>query len=154
MGYDKNKKYYIADDGSIYKVNEDGSFTKIGNISELKKHNSNKIKDWILINYNWLYCISLILLLVSSGLCILNQKYHDSELLATLSLCAGSVSIVVPWIFKQITRLVETLLLVSLIVSFITIITFSPEWLYSFQILIGFCSVFVYCVILTKQRIK
>lgn len=34
MGQIPNKKYHVSDDGNVFRVNEDGSFTEMGNIEE------------------------------------------------------------------------------------------------------------------------
>lgn len=34
MGQIPNKKYHVSDDGKVFRVNEDGSFTEMGNIEE------------------------------------------------------------------------------------------------------------------------
>lgn len=44
MGQLQNK-YHIADDGSVYKVNEDGSFTSMGNVEVLTKVRGCASKD-------------------------------------------------------------------------------------------------------------
>ncbi|MDE6278283.1 MAG: hypothetical protein K2M06_09290, partial [Muribaculaceae bacterium] len=40
MGHQPNK-YHISDDGTVYRINEDGSFTSVGNIEDIEKESSS-----------------------------------------------------------------------------------------------------------------
>lgn len=44
MGQQLNK-YHMTDDGKVYRVNEDGSFTSIGNVEDLEKKPSTQQVD-------------------------------------------------------------------------------------------------------------
>lgn len=45
MGQLNPNKYHIADDGKVYRVNEDGSFSSIGNVEDLEKRTSAPSTD-------------------------------------------------------------------------------------------------------------
>ena len=81
MGAPANK-YHIADDGTVYKINDDGSFTSMGNIEDIEnksntdannnnssipacsiKTSTNTDVVWWKRNYNWLWVVTLILFL-------------------------------------------------------------------------------------------
>lgn len=72
-------KYHISDDGKIYRVNDDGSFTLVGNVVDIeKKPSANPINNmlpnntlvmkacnfikvgWWKRNYNWLWVTTLV----------------------------------------------------------------------------------------------
>lgn len=73
-------KYHITEDGNIYRINDDSSFTYLGNIEDIAKLNSRKngangrpksrptptkLNSWIILGC-LLYIIALILLIISS----------------------------------------------------------------------------------------
>lgn len=79
MGQQPNK-YLISDDGKVYRVNRDGSFTQIGNVEDLEMKPTTSPVDkmppipnvtstdssaakvgWWKRNYNWLWSSTLIL---------------------------------------------------------------------------------------------
>lgn len=81
MGQQPNK-YHMTDDGKVYRVNEDGSFTSIGNVEDLDKKTSTPSSDkmppiptpnvkttsttevgWWKRNYNWLWVTTLVVFL-------------------------------------------------------------------------------------------
>ncbi len=160
------KKYHIADNGDIFKINEDGSFTLVSNIENIISHVENEnnslgsknyssndmtakplfkknrkglivgvvvnepkssldLRSWFSSNYNWLYMISMAMLIISGLLCIGYNCYGDSAVLGMLSLCVGITSIALPWIFKTIPTVWIILFFIALITLQITIIVFS-----------------------------
>lgn len=80
MGQQPNK-YHISDEGIIYRVNEDGSFTSVGNVEDIEKKPSSTSENkmpppiptpavktsgssevgWWIRNYNWLWLITLVI---------------------------------------------------------------------------------------------
>lgn len=79
MGQVQNK-YHISNDGEVYKVNEDGSFTSMGNIENLQNVSDNnyggntnkpqassldpkntKKSTWWKKNYNWLWVTNIVI---------------------------------------------------------------------------------------------
>lgn len=81
MGQVQNK-YHISNDGEVYKVNEDGSFTSMGNIENLQNVSDNnyggntnksqassldpkntKKSTWWKKNYNWLWVTNIVIFL-------------------------------------------------------------------------------------------
>ena len=52
-------KYHISDDGKIYKINDDGSFTLVGNIDDIETNNLVDRPN----NYLWLGIVSTLLCL-------------------------------------------------------------------------------------------
>lgn len=191
MGQEQ-KKYHIADNGDIFKLNEDGSFTFVSNIEQITSHSENNsnssdaknhsandssakplfkrnrkglitevvnnepklsldLRSWFSSNYNWLYMISLVMLIISGLLCIGYNCYGDSAVLGMLSLCFGITSIVLPWIFKTIPTVWIILIFIVLITSQITIIVFSYEWLYSSQIALAFASLLAFGIAYVKN---
>lgn len=191
MGQEQ-KKYHIADNGDVFKINEDGSFTLVGNIEYITSHIENEsnspdaknhlandtsakprfkknkkgliigvvnnepklsldLKSWFSSNYNWLYIISIVILIISALLCIGYNCYGDSAVLGMLSLCGGITSIVLPWIFKSISTVWIILLSIVLITSLITIILFSYEWLYTTQIALAFASFLAFGIAYAKN---
>lgn len=140
-----NNKYYISDNGDIFKINEDGSYTAIGNASQIDMNNSvakdisrqmlsDTTKSGLFSNYNWLYLLSLIMLIVSGTLCIYYDCYRDSAMFGMLSLCLSITAIVLTWVFKTISKICVVILFILMIAALITIIAFSYEWLYPTQI--------------------
>ena len=95
-------KYHITDEGKVFRINDDGSFTKVGNIEDIEtkpSDNESEIKtsvgkvqvdppkvSWWNRNYNWLWAITLFFLLGWFGDCIANhnnistQEWIDGEL--------------------------------------------------------------------------
>ena len=82
MGQQLNK-YHMTDDGKVYRVNEDGSFTSIGNVEDREKKPSTQQVDimlpippstpttssaaeigWWKRNYNWLWITTLVVLIL------------------------------------------------------------------------------------------
>lgn len=79
----KPNKYHISDDGIIYRINDDGSFTSVGNIDDIEKkqtvnttvkthpstsnrkksHNTENI-GWWKRNYNWFWFATLVVFIV------------------------------------------------------------------------------------------
>ena len=75
----KPNKYHISDEGIIYRINDDGSFTSVGNIDDIEKkqsvnttvktypstsnrkksHNTENI-GWWKRNYNWFWFATLV----------------------------------------------------------------------------------------------
>ncbi len=191
MGQEQ-KKYHIADNGDIFKINEDGSFTLVSNIehitshieyesnsSDAKNHSANDtsekplfkknrkgliigvvnnepklsldLRSWFNSNYNWLYMISIVMLIISGLLCIGYNCYGGSAVLGMLSLCVGITSIVLPWIFKTIPTVWVFLLFIALITSLIMIIVSSYEWLYTTQIALAFASLLAFGIAYAKS---
>ncbi len=68
MGQQPNK-YHISDDGKIYRVNDDGSFTSMGSVKDIDKSAPEKPSgadlpqkaNWWKRNYNWLWVTMLVL---------------------------------------------------------------------------------------------
>lgn len=58
MGQLSNNKYHITDDGKVYRINEDGSFSEIVDVTNLPSNQHNK--GWFYRHYNWLWLIGLI----------------------------------------------------------------------------------------------
>lgn len=191
MGQEQNK-YHIADNGDIFKINEDGSFTLVSNIEHITSHTENEsnssdaknhsandtsakplfkrnrtgliigvvnnepklsldLRSWIRSNYNWLYMISMAMLIISGLLCIGYNCYGDSAVLGMISVYVGITSIVLPWIFKTIPSIWIIFLFIALIASLIMIITFSYEWLYTTQIALAFASVLAFGIAYAKN---
>lgn len=160
MGQEQ-KKFHITDNGDIYKINEDGSFTSIGNASQVdtkitaenntRVHKPSNQKGWLMTNYNWLFLISLILLIISGMTCTTMECYGDSAMLGMLSMCAGATAIILPWIFKSITKIWVVLLFLLLATALITIIAFSEEWLYTIQIAFAFVSLLAFGIAYAKN---
>ncbi len=153
MGKEQNK-YHVTDNGDIFKVNEDGSFTAIGNVSQISAINaarpSAKTKGWLMSNYNWLYLISLAMFVVLGLFGIFCYSY--SPMLGMISLCAGVTAITLPWIFKSISKVWFVLLFLLLVAAIITIIVLSYEWLYTTQIALGFASLFALGIACAKKH--
>ena len=188
----EHKKYHIADNGDIFKINEDGSFTLVSNIENIKSYVENEsissdsmnhysngttakplfkknrkgliigvinnepklsfdLRSWFSSNYNWLYMISIVMLIISGLLCVGYHCYGGSAVLGMLSLCVGITSIVLPWIFKTIRSAWAIILFIALITSLITIISFSYEWLYTIQIALAFASLLAFGIAYAKD---
>lgn len=79
MGQQPNK-YHITDDGKVFRINDDGSFTSVGNIEDIEKVHSTSVADSIStmqtssgesskhiikgrlnLNYNWLWLTTIII---------------------------------------------------------------------------------------------
>lgn len=150
-------KYHIADNGDIFNINEDGSFSTIGNVSQIAETNNPQkqtqptIKKWLTSNYNWLYLISLTGLVVSGMWCICTHEYYSSGFYGMLSLCIGITAIATPWIFKTISKVWVILLFLLLISAHVTIITLSNEWNAIFQIAFAFISLFTFAIAYAKN---
>ncbi len=179
-----SKKYYIDGSDNLVRINEDGSFTSIGNIESivamaLSNTNShtgvtpqstqnpdktivNTVGDpsvkseieseayemnlmaWLKSNYNWLYLLSLVSLIAAGLICICEDKYGDSGMLGSLSIGAGALAIILPWTFRAFSILWRMVLFLLLSSALVTIICFSPEWLYAAQIGVSFISFISY----------
>ena len=97
-------KYHMTEDGMVYRVNEDGSFTSIGNVEDLEKKPSSpsmykippiptkNIKitiatevGWWKRNYNWLWVTTFVVFagwLISCFSCARREYYdHTVEIL-------------------------------------------------------------------------
>lgn len=144
MGQQQNK-YHIDDKGDIFRINEDDSFTYIGNASQLDALNFSKAR-------NWLYIISLIFLIWSGIICISDCCYKDSAMLGMLSLCAGITAIVFPWIFKTVSKFWIVIYSLLLIVALVMIICFSYEELYPTQIALCYISLLTFIIACAKRK--
>lgn len=164
MGQEQ-KKYHVADNGDIFKINEDGSFTAIGNASQVDSKNpeansnathtqSSASKRWLLSNYNWLYLLSLTMLIVSGMLCFWGGTGTRSEgaIICMLSLCTGITAIVLPWAFKTISGFWVVILFLLMILAFILIIASSYDYLYTTQIALGFISLMSFGIAYAKNN--
>lgn len=82
MGQTQNK-YHITDDGKIYRINDDGSFSEVGDVeakSNGKKLGNNEpktIKDWL--RENWLFALSLLFTFVWFCMAYTNREYWSNQ---------------------------------------------------------------------------
>ena len=65
MGQEQNK-YHVTNDGKILSVMNDGSVSKIGNVSSLLDNNKNVEKRWQRKSRNWMWIaiVSWVILIV------------------------------------------------------------------------------------------
>lgn len=95
MGQQPNK-YHISDDGKVYRINEDGSFTSVGNIEDIemkssatsadkmppnptstvKRTNTSEV-EWWKRDYNYLWVLNLAVFIGWFILCLLYSTYPD-----------------------------------------------------------------------------
>lgn len=155
-------KYKTTPDGKIYRIETDGSFTAIDNASrfnhKISQENNTLInktssapKGWLMSSYNWLFLISLMMILVSGMSCIYLDCYGDSAFLGMLSTCVAIATIVLIWSFKSISKVWVFLLALLLTASLTTIIVFSPEWAYIIQIAFAFISLLAFGIAYVKN---
>lgn len=86
----------MTDDGKVYRVNEDGSFTSIGNVEDLEKKPTTALRDnmppiptpifkssndkelgWWKRNYNWLWVTTLVVFIGWFISCLSCSEYQD-----------------------------------------------------------------------------
>ena len=113
------------------------------------------LRNWFSSNYNWLYTISITVLIISGLICITQSQsytgdieisYGDIEILGMLSLCIGITSIVLHWILKTIPTVWIILLFTVLIASLITIIVLSSSSYTTTQIALAFISLLTFSI--------
>lgn len=66
MGQQINK-YHVSDDGNIFKVNEDGSFTGMGNVEVMSRQEHNAVKPKK--RHKWRFVKVFFILLFIAVLC-------------------------------------------------------------------------------------
>lgn len=156
------KKYHIDENGNIFKVNDDGSFTDIGNVSVIESqpydtvaHNCF-IKAFLFRKYNWLNCIALCLCVICCLICILSANYRGSQLLGVLSLCIAISAILIQWIFNLVKILYLAIDFLFLALAIVTAVLYSEYYTFECQLFIGFSSLltfFIACILRRNNKI-
>ena len=72
------KKYHTSDDGRIYRINDDGSYTEIGNVNNFPTERANNVK--ISKKINWLKLIAGIIGLVLGTILLCDSCGLDSAI--------------------------------------------------------------------------
>lgn len=67
----QTKKYHTSDNGRIYRINDDGSYTEIGNVNNLTKETTSEVKNSKKIN--WIKLIGGIIGLVLGTILLYNS---------------------------------------------------------------------------------
>lgn len=91
------KKYHISDDGQVYRINDDGSFTSVGNIEDIEKKTSSAPiigkqtygpapvpytskaaeSGWWMRNYNWLWVVTLVVFISWFSACLSFSEFEN-----------------------------------------------------------------------------
>lgn len=112
------------------------SVTTLQDASSSDKKNRN-VSAWFLSNLNWLWFTILCITCIITGICVSSKHYGDSELLGAITMCTGSASLILPWIFKWKNIFVNVVLILLWLASIITAIIFTSDPVYPSLIIMG-----------------
>lgn len=113
------------------------------------KENRN-ISTWFISQLNWLFLVLLVITCVISVNCIARKNYGISQLIGAISMCAGSASVVLPWIFKWKNIIVNVLLILLWLASIITAIVFTSDPVDPYMIVLGGAGLIGLCIAVTS----
>lgn len=106
----EHKKYHVTDSGEVFRINDDGSFTKMGIVSEPKneshsktyrhKHSKDSKKEsvgWFKTDYNWLFVFGIVAIIgygIATCSCgwPISYHYHPGQEIAPVCYYADNTS--------------------------------------------------------------
>lgn len=125
------------------------SVTTLQDASSSDKKNRN-VSAWFLSNLNWLWFTILCITCIITGICVSSKYYGESELLGAITMCTGSASVILPWIFKWKNIFVNVVLILLWLASVITAIIFTSDPVYPSLIIMGGAGMIGLCIAVTS----